>query len=109
MITNALEAGSRLTQSSTFWASILLPALKVLSSHFLGIEIPWEVVLAGIGAQGVRNAASHVADGLRDAAVSRADGLASQGRGLGNALSVALSTVLGPPRTSPTPASEVAP
>jgi hypothetical protein len=102
MITNALDAGTRLTQSSTFWASILLPALKVLSSHFLGIEIPWEVVLAGIGAQGVRNAAAHVADGLRDAATARGDVATSVGSLLGSLVGGALGVPSAAKVASPT-------
>jgi hypothetical protein len=100
MISNALEAGGRLTRSSTFWASLLLPALKVLSSHFLGIDVPWEVVLAGIGAQGVRNAAEHVANGMRDAADSRSEGTSS----VGNLLGSLVTGALGLPKPNPVPA-----
>jgi hypothetical protein len=109
MITNALDAGTRLTQSSTFWASLLLPTLKVLSGHFLGIEIPWEIVMAGIGAQGVRNAAAHVADGMRDAAQNAADAQGGVGAMLGSVLKGALGLAPSTKTPSTTATPEVVP
>lgn len=46
--------------SSTFWVSILLPALKVLAEK-LGVDVPWPVIAAGIGGYGVKEAGAHVA------------------------------------------------
>jgi hypothetical protein len=39
------------------WVSILLPVLKVLLEK-IGIVIPWEAIMAGTGAYGVKEAAS---------------------------------------------------
>lgn len=48
---------AKIAGSSTWWVSILLPILKVLLEK-IGIIIPWEVVMAGQGAYGVKEAAS---------------------------------------------------
>ena len=48
---------AKIACSSTWWVSILLPILKVLLEK-IGIIIPWEVVMAGQGAYGVKEAAS---------------------------------------------------
>ena len=48
---------AKIVGSSTWWVSILLPILKVLLEK-IGIIIPWEVVMAGQGAYGVKEAAS---------------------------------------------------
>ena len=48
---------AKIVGSSTRWVSILLPILKVLLEK-IGIIIPWEVVMAGQGAYGVKEAAS---------------------------------------------------
>lgn len=53
---------NKLRNSSTLWVSILLPTLNVLTMHFLGVTIPWDVVLTGIGAYGVKEAAGKLAD-----------------------------------------------
>ena len=47
----------KLKNSSTLWVSILLPTLNVLTQQFLGVTIPWDVILTGIGAYGVKEAA----------------------------------------------------
>jgi len=46
----------KLLSSSTFWCSVLLPALNLISTA-LGYPIPWDVVLAGVGVYGVKEAA----------------------------------------------------
>jgi hypothetical protein len=48
---------AKIAGSSTWWVSILLPILKVLLEK-IGIFIPWEVVMAGQGAYGVKEAAT---------------------------------------------------
>ena len=48
---------TKIIGSSTWWVSLLLPVLKVLLEKF-GIIIPWEVVMAGQGAYGVKEAAT---------------------------------------------------
>jgi hypothetical protein len=48
---------AKIAGSSTWWVSILLPILKVLLEK-IGIFIPWEVIMAGTGAYGVKEAAS---------------------------------------------------
>jgi len=48
---------AKIVGSSTWWVSILLPILKVLLEK-IGIIIPWEVVMAGQGAYGVKEAAA---------------------------------------------------
>jgi len=48
---------TKIASSSTFWVSVLLPLLKVLLSK-IGIEVPWEAIIAGQGAYGVKEAAS---------------------------------------------------
>lgn len=50
----------RLFGSSTLLVSILLPTLRVVLEQLLGIEVPWECVLTGVGAYGVKEAASKV-------------------------------------------------
>jgi hypothetical protein len=52
----------KLKNSSTLWVSILLPTLNVLTMQFLGVTIPWDVILTGIGAYGVKEAAGKLAD-----------------------------------------------
>lgn len=47
---------TKIRSSSTFWVALVLPVLNVVSSA-LGYPIPWEVVLTGIGAYGVKEAA----------------------------------------------------
>jgi hypothetical protein len=47
----------KIAGSSTFWVSVLLPILKVLLEK-IGISIPWEAIMAGQGAYGVKEAAS---------------------------------------------------
>jgi len=47
----------KIAASSTFWVSVLLPALKLLLET-VGISIPWEAIMAGQGAYGVKEAAS---------------------------------------------------
>jgi len=47
----------KIAGSSTFWVSVLLPILKVLLEK-IGINIPWEAIMAGQGAYGVKEAAS---------------------------------------------------
>ena len=51
----------KLRNSSTLWVSILLPALNVATQTFLGVTIPWDVILTGIGAYGVKEAAGKLA------------------------------------------------
>lgn len=51
-----IAALGKLVSSSTFWCSVLLPALNLVSTT-LGYPIPWDVILAGIGAYGVKEAA----------------------------------------------------
>lgn len=51
---------AKIASSSTFWVSLLLPALKVLLAK-IGIEIPWEAIIAGQGAYGVKEAAAKLA------------------------------------------------
>jgi hypothetical protein len=51
-----LDAPAKLLTSSTFWCSLILPALNVIATA-LGYPIPWDVVLAGVGAYGVKEAA----------------------------------------------------
>jgi len=48
---------AKIAGSSTWWVSLLLPVLKVLLEK-IGIFIPWEVIMAGTGAYGVKEAAS---------------------------------------------------
>jgi hypothetical protein len=48
---------TKIAGSSTWWVSILLPVLKCLLEKW-GIVIPWEVVMAGQGAYGVKEAAA---------------------------------------------------
>lgn len=48
---------SKICGSSTLWVSILLPVLKVLLEK-IGIVIPWEAIMAGTGAYGVKEAAA---------------------------------------------------
>jgi hypothetical protein len=48
---------AKICGSSTLWVSILLPVLKVLLEK-IGIVIPWEAIMAGTGAYGVKEAAS---------------------------------------------------
>jgi len=47
----------KIAGSSTWWVSILLPVLKVLLEK-IGVVIPWEVIMAGTGAYGVKEAAT---------------------------------------------------
>jgi hypothetical protein len=51
----------KLRTSSTLWVSILLPTLNVVTQHFLGVVVPWDVILTGIGAYGVKEAAGKLA------------------------------------------------
>lgn len=51
---------SKLKNSSTFWVSLILPALQLVVQHFLGITIPWEAVASGVGAYGLKEAAAKV-------------------------------------------------
>jgi hypothetical protein len=53
---------NKLKNSSTLWVSILLPTLNVLTMQFLGVAIPWDVILTGIGAYGFKEAAGKLAD-----------------------------------------------
>lgn len=48
---------AKIAGSSTWWVSILLPVLKVLLEK-IGVVIPWEVIMAGTGAYGVKEAAT---------------------------------------------------
>jgi hypothetical protein len=48
---------AKIVGSSTWWVSILLPVLKVLLEK-IGVVIPWEVIMAGTGAYGVKEAAA---------------------------------------------------
>lgn len=48
---------AKIAGSSTWWVSILLPVLKVLLEK-IGVVIPWEVIMAGTGAYGVKEAAA---------------------------------------------------
>jgi hypothetical protein len=48
---------AKICGSSTWWVSILLPILKVLLEK-IGIVVPWEVIMAGTGAYGVKEAAA---------------------------------------------------
>lgn len=48
---------TKVAGSSTWWVSILLPILKVLLEKW-GIVIPWEVIMTGQGAYGVKEAAT---------------------------------------------------
>ncbi len=48
---------AKIAGSSTWWVSILLPILKVLLEK-IGVVIPWEVIMAGTGAYGVKEAAA---------------------------------------------------
>lgn len=52
-----IDAPAKLLSSSTFWCSLILPALNLVASAF-GYPIPWDVVLAGVGAYGVKEAAT---------------------------------------------------
>jgi hypothetical protein len=52
-----LSVIQKICGSSTWWVSILLPVLKVLLEK-IGIVIPWEAIMAGTGAYGVKEAAS---------------------------------------------------
>lgn len=54
-----IVALGKLVSSSTFWCSVLLPALNLVSTT-LGYPIPWDVILAGIGAYGVKEAAAKI-------------------------------------------------
>jgi hypothetical protein len=54
-----MNAFQKLRNSSTFWASLVLPALNLVLQHF-GIIIPWEVIGVGIGSYGVKEAAGKV-------------------------------------------------
>jgi len=51
-----IDAAGKLLSSSTFWCSLILPALNLVATA-LGYPIPWDVVLAGVGAYGVKEAA----------------------------------------------------
>jgi hypothetical protein len=51
-----IDAAGKLLSSSTFWCSLILPALNLVSTA-LGYPIPWDVVLAGVGAYGLKEAA----------------------------------------------------
>lgn len=51
---------AKICGSSTLWVSILLPILKVLLEK-IGIVIPWEAIMAGTGAYGVKEAAAKIA------------------------------------------------
>lgn len=48
---------AKIANSSTFWVSVLLPLLKLLLQQ-IGIDVPWEAVMAGQGAYGVKEAAA---------------------------------------------------
>jgi hypothetical protein len=106
MISNAVNAGRKLTRSSTFWASLLFPALKVAASTYLGIDVPWEVVLAGIGAQGIRNAAEHVSTGMQEAASAHAGAREHGNAIVGAAVQGALGALLGGQAPSPSTTSK---
>jgi hypothetical protein len=54
---------AKIASSSTFWVSILLPALKVLLAK-IGIDIPWEAIMAGQGSYAVKEAAAKVSVAL---------------------------------------------
>lgn len=54
---------AKIASSSTFWVTLLLPVLKVLLAK-IGIDIPWEAIMAGQGAYGVKEAASKLAPAI---------------------------------------------
>ena len=56
-MTAVLALLTKIASSSTFWVSVLLPLLKLLLQQ-IGIDVPWEAVMAGQGAYGVKEAAT---------------------------------------------------
>lgn len=54
-----IDVANKLLTSSTFWCSLILPALNLIATS-LGYPIPWDVVLAGVGAYGVKEAAGKI-------------------------------------------------
>lgn len=56
-MTAVLALLTKIASSSTFWVSVLLPLLKLLLQQ-IGIDVPWEAVMAGQGAYGVKEAAA---------------------------------------------------
>lgn len=59
-MTAVLAVLQKIIGSSTFWVSILLPALKLLMAK-IGIDIPWDAIFVGQGAYGVKEAAAKIA------------------------------------------------
>lgn len=59
-MTPILAIIQKIAGSSTWWVSILLPVLKVLLEK-VGIIIPWEAIMVGQGAYGVKEAATKLA------------------------------------------------
>ena len=51
-----MNALRKLAASSTFWASLLLPALNIVSTA-LGYPVPWDVILTGLGGYSLKEAA----------------------------------------------------
>jgi hypothetical protein len=56
-MTAVLALLTKIASSSTFWVSVLLPLLKLLLQQ-IDIDVPWEAVMAGQGAYGVKEAAA---------------------------------------------------
>ena len=56
-MTAVLAVLQKIVGSSTFWVSVLLPALKLLMAK-IGIDIPWDAIFVGQGAYGVKEAAA---------------------------------------------------
>jgi hypothetical protein len=54
-----MNAFTKVRNSSTFWVSILLPALNVVST-LCGYPIPWDVVLTGVGGFAAKEAAAKI-------------------------------------------------
>jgi hypothetical protein len=55
-----MNALRKLAASSTFWASIVLPAINLVSTA-LGYPIPWDIILAGVGGYAVKESAAKLA------------------------------------------------
>jgi hypothetical protein len=50
---------SKIQGSSTFWVSLLLPALNLVSTAF-GYPIPWDVVAVAVGGYAAKEAAGKI-------------------------------------------------
>lgn len=61
---------TKIASSSTFWVSLFLPALKVLLAK-IGIEVPWEAIMVGQGAYGVKEAAAKLQPAVAAAAAKQ--------------------------------------